>query len=338
MKKIVLMPTKNDAWILEKTLPCILLWADKVIISDQQSTDKTLEICRRFSQVTVLNNPNVFHSTKVRQQLLDEARKEEGNNLIFSIDSDEVVTADILDPNFWHKISTFPIGASFEMQWVQLWRSTDKYRNDNSVWSNSYKQFAFIDDRIAMYTYEYGVNDHNPRVPKSLAKNTTRLEMPKVLHFQFVNWERMLAKQRFYRVQDFIQTAKKIKDALRINKMYQIAKDEVGLSLSLVPSEWTQVYIEKGIDLKHVKDEGLFWYDLEILKWFKKFGPESFLWLDIWDIDWGQKRLLAQKSSLDLHIGSIIDPRNSFVKVYHRSQKILMVIFKILAKLWKIFK
>ncbi len=335
MKKIVLMPTKNDDWILEKTLPCILLWADFVIIADQNSSDRTLEICKQSPKVKVIQNNNAFHSTKVRQMLLDEARRIEGKKIIFSIDSDEVLTADVLLPEFWQKMEKYPVGTSFEFQWVQLWRSTDKYRNDDSVWSKSYKQFAFMDDRKAMYTYEYGVNDHNSRVPTSLVKNSVRLEMPKVLHFQFVNWERMLSKQRFYRVQDFVQTTKKIIDAIRVNKMYYIAKDEAELRLDSVSKEWTQAYQEQGIDLKSVKDEGLFWYDIEVLKWFKQFDANSFLWLDIWDIDWEQKRMLTLEKSREFSLMQIYDPRGWFVKLYHQKQNGLMDIFRLISKILK---
>ncbi|MBI5530074.1 MAG: glycosyltransferase family 2 protein [Candidatus Doudnabacteria bacterium] len=330
MKKIVLMPTKNDAWILEKTLKCLLLWADKIIISDQQSTDKTLDICKMFPQVVVLNNPNVFHSTKVRQQLLDEARKEQGNNLIFSIDSDEVVTADIIDSGILSKMEAEKIGTVFQMQWVQLWRSPEVYRDDDSVWSNSYKHFAFIDDRASNYTYEYGVNDHNPRVPTALVENTVKLAMPKVLHFQFVNWNRMLAKQRFYRVQDFLQTKKDFWSALKINKMYFAAKEENHLQTKPVLPEWTVSYLKRGVDLKEIKEEPLYWYDLEVLRWFEKFGLKTFAYLDIWDADWDFKLQQAKlKGGSGLTKNKIIDPRNFLVKAYHSLQRLIYQLYKV---------
>lgn len=335
MKKIVLMPTKNDAWILEKTLPCILLWADYVIIADQNSTDGTIEICKQSPKVTVLQNDSVFHSTKVRQMLLEEARKIEGNNIIFSIDSDEVVTADILTSEFWQRVGNSPIGTAFQMQWVQLWRSSQKYRDDDSIWSKSYKHFAFIDDRISSFTYEYGVNDHNPRVPTVLTKNTVKLDMPKVLHFQFVNWERMLAKQRFYRVQDFIQTSRKVSNVIKINKMYFYAKDESGLKLSNISEKWVKEYEMRGIDLHNVKDGGLLWYEIEVLRWFKKFKVNTFSLLDIWDVDWEKKRKLALPIYKDIPESLICDPRNIFTRLYHNQQWLLSRIFKSLSSIYK---
>jgi glycosyltransferase involved in cell wall biosynthesis len=331
MNRVVLMPTKNDAWILEKTLPCILMWADYVIVADQNSTDQTLEICKQSPKVKVINNDSVFHSTKVRQMLLDEARKIPGKNIIFSIDSDEIVTADILTKEFWEKMESCPIGTSFLMQWVQLWRTPIKYRDDNSIWSNRYKHFAFIDDGVSAYTYEYEVNDHNPRVPTALTKNFVKLNMPKVLHYQFVNWERMLAKQRFYRIQDFIQTQRSLTNAIQINRMYVIAKDESGLKLKDIPNSWISAYEEKGINLRQVKDQGLFWYDVEVLKWFKKYNPESFALLDIWDVNWEEKRLLAEKVSLETPLEPIRDPRGLFINFYHNHQGLIMPLLNFIA-------
>ena len=75
MKKIVLMPVKNEDWILEYSLSCASLWADHIIVADQTSTDRTPEICRKFEKVIYVKNHAEFHSSNVRKLLLDEARK-----------------------------------------------------------------------------------------------------------------------------------------------------------------------------------------------------------------------------------------------------------------------
>ena len=37
------------------------------------------------------------------------------------------------------------------MQWIALWKSYTRYKNDNSVWSNNYKDFIFHDDGKTKY-------------------------------------------------------------------------------------------------------------------------------------------------------------------------------------------
>lgn len=104
MKKILVMPVKNEDWILEKTLSCASLWADHIIIADQNSTDRTLEICNKFNKVVVVKNDSQFHSSNVRKLLLDTARNFDGNNAIFSFDADEIPTSGILELSFGTKL------------------------------------------------------------------------------------------------------------------------------------------------------------------------------------------------------------------------------------------
>ncbi len=41
---ICLTPIRNEAWILERFLQCASLWADYIIIGDQNSDDGSREI------------------------------------------------------------------------------------------------------------------------------------------------------------------------------------------------------------------------------------------------------------------------------------------------------
>ena len=97
MKVITLIPIKNEDWILEYTLKSVCQFSDHVIVADQQSTDKSLDICKKFPKVKVINNENLGHSNKVRWSLLDEAREIDGNNLIFCIDADEIISPSCLN-------------------------------------------------------------------------------------------------------------------------------------------------------------------------------------------------------------------------------------------------
>ncbi len=45
---ICLTPIKNEAWILDRFLKCASLWADYIIIADQQSTDSSIEIAKNI--------------------------------------------------------------------------------------------------------------------------------------------------------------------------------------------------------------------------------------------------------------------------------------------------
>lgn len=95
MKKIVLTPTKNEEWIIELFLKITSLFADHIIIADQFSTDKTVEIAKKFPKVIIIENDNTEYDEQYRQKLLiDKARSLfPGNNLLLALDADEIITA-----------------------------------------------------------------------------------------------------------------------------------------------------------------------------------------------------------------------------------------------------
>ena len=122
MKKIVLMPVKNEDWILEFSLSCTSLWADYIIVADQDSNDRTKEILKKFEKVICIKNPLEFHSGSVRKLLLEEARKIPGNNLLFSLDADEIVSANFLDTTYQNTyLDSLNPGDSVVLQWINLW-------------------------------------------------------------------------------------------------------------------------------------------------------------------------------------------------------------------------
>lgn len=292
MKKILVMPVKNEEWILEKTLMCASLWADHILVAYQESEDDTLAILKRFSKVVILANNAKTHNSNVRKFLLDAARQYEGQNAIFSFDADEIPTAHILSDDFWKKVEALRPGTTMEMQWVNLWRSPLQYRDDDSVWSNSWKQFGFIDDRKLGYKTLDVINDHTSRIPSPELQGNVRFDFPKVLHYQFVDWGRLMSKQAYYRITEYVQSNKSFWSALKINLKYYPSKDERGLGVTLVPEEWIRAYSQEGIDLKSIKSKQPTWFDQAILRDFVTKGIESFSLLDIWDIDWNNKQSL----------------------------------------------
>jgi len=72
---ICLTPIKNESWILDRFIQCASLWADHIIIADQQSTDESRVIAGRYSKVTLIENSSATYSEKERQQLLLEAAR-----------------------------------------------------------------------------------------------------------------------------------------------------------------------------------------------------------------------------------------------------------------------
>ncbi len=337
MKKILVLPVKNEEWILEKFLEINSLWADHIIIADQNSTDKTLEICKKFSKVIVIKNEAKFHSSSVRKLLLDTARQFDGNNIIFSFDADEIPTTHILNNAFWSKVATLTPGSAIMLQWINLWRSQYKYRNDNSIWSDCWKHFGFIDDRICDFTNVGVINDHTSRIPLVCLENTVTFELPKIMHFQFVNWQRMLSKQCYYVISEAMHKKNSALDIVKINRKYFATHDERNILLDNVPEDWFGTY-ELNFDLVE-NSKSINWYDYEVLKILNN-NTTKFAWYDIWDIDWEEKRQIAIEKGHKLEIPDleIKDPRNILQKFYHSTMQRFISDNSIIYKIFKFFK
>ena len=315
MKTITLMPVKNEAWIIRKTLTALSQFCDLIIVADQGSTDGTSDILNSFEKVHVVENTEKFHSHHVRTLLLDAARDFEGNNLIFNLDADEIPASPILDPTVMQKYLDLPVGASAIMPWIQLWRSPIRYRSDNSVWSNSRKPFVFRDDRESGYETKNFAIDHAPKVPTKMLQNAIFISEVPLLHFQFVVFERMLAKQRWYRLIEKLTTTNNDE---AINETYVITKDERDIHLDDVPDAWLAGWEVLGLDLTSFPSQDLYWYDVDVLEFFTQHGTKKFQKLDIWDVDWELKRKIALAQGHENVPRSVIrDPRSIDIKLYH---------------------
>jgi len=312
MKKILVMPVKNEGWILRQTLTCASLWFDHIIIADQGSTDDTASICREFPRVILIDNPlPAYDEGPRRQLLLDAARQFDGNNLIFALDADEVLSADALDnPEFNKDLGSLLPGQSLSLPWIQLWGDAEHY-NTAYPWGNSRGAFAYCDDRKLSF------GDGRilcSRSPEASLKSNVSTDNARVLHFQFVDTPRMMSKQAYYRIFERLELKKSVPS---INWKYYVTKDRA--DIKPVPENWIAAYKGRGISLNSYGHEDVTWQDVQVLKTLGKTGADALRWLDIWDIDWKKKLALAINSGLlppDISSG-LSDPRSPLIRFYH---------------------
>ena len=315
MRIIALMPVRNEAWIIDRTIRVLSTFCDHIIVADQRSTDGTRQILERFSPlVAVIDNPNTFHSTSIRWKLLEEARSFDGDNFIFLIDADEIPTANIKDAAVLNSFIDLKPGSALEIPWIQLWRHPLWWRHDDSIWSQRWIPVGLRDDRSVKYGPVIHPNDHNARIPE--CRHLVRSEEVKLIHYQFVLFERKRSKECWYRASEAVELgAGKVKD---INYYYRVARDERNVHLVPIDPAWISGWQEMGIDLMHFQEEPLYWYDVEVLRWFNEKGLAYFASLDLWDVNWEAKRQLAIAQGFEgIPEESIVDPRTLEQKLYH---------------------
>lgn len=307
MKKILIIPVKNEEWILEFTLTCASLFFDHIIIADENSTDDTPNICAKFPKVVYFKNEaKSYDEGNRRQILLNAARQFEGNNFIAHLAADEIFSANILEESVFNAlVKDKAPGTSFSFQWVQLWRNDKEYRNDpQSMWTNFDRPFAFIDDREVQFEPGFA---HLSIIPESLALSAISVPHIKVLHYQFMDFPRMLRKQRWARLLEFGKYTQPVfLKSIILNNKYIATKDETTLKVAPVLDSWLDTYPPCTLR----PDTGK-WHETKAIEFMTEYGVENLYWLDIWDYTWPPQ---------------FPDKRNWLQRFYHRHQHTLYVI------------
>jgi len=309
------MPVRNEAWIIGRTLKSLMMFCDLAIVADQQSNDGTREIIREYGpRVILLDNLQEGHSTNTRISLLKAARDYDGHNFCICVDADEIMSPNILDPDVLARFTGVRRGTSVTIPWIQLWRSPHLWRDDKSIWSSRWQSVAFKDDRLAEFGPIRRPNDHNGRIPG--CPSNVQMDEVKLLHFQFVLFERMLSKQRWYRAREAIEIGPD--RAYEINNYYCCTNDEREIRFSPSDPEWLGQWNAVGINLEEFKSSSIYWYDIEVLRYLRRWGTSYFAPIDIWDISWEKKRIIAiQEGHEGLPDTPIVDPRSMEQKLYH---------------------
>lgn len=303
-KIICVTPVKNEAWILKIFLECVSVWADHIIIADQNSTDGSVEIARRFEKVILIENKNSEYNENTRQKLLiNEARKIPGtNNVFFALDADEILVNFSNNPE-WQKILNAQPGTPVWFPWLNVLPGNDTFYQASPA-----SVFAFIDDGRD----HKGVEMHSLRLPHDRDYPMLICKDIYLLHFQYAVRERMLSKHRWY------ESLEKIKYPSKSNiEIYRVYHhiDLPIKGIQPIVEEWLMAYTKTEIDIKNVKDDGLHWWDKEVCVMFDDYGVEKFKRQAIWYKNW--KSIYASYFS-GKDSSHIYDPRNLFDKWVHR--------------------
>lgn len=287
MKVIALMPVRNDAHFLPVSLSCLEQFCDHIfIVVDNQTTDDSVAVAQSFAKVKVIHNTG--HSgtewrngamVKARCLLFDAFRSFEGQNIGICTDADEITPPRVFARLREVVAAADRPGSIFSLWWVQLWKSLSFYRDDQSVWSNSWKPMAFHDDRNLYYPEDQSpFHESRTPLPPGAWEPRSLTDFP-VLHLQWAYWNRTQYKQAWCRVDEFI--FHEFKNAPGINGRYAITLDDPNERLTPVRSEWVE-----GLPPLPSPDAPLpNWPREQIFRFFGEYGIERFEPLQIWHID-----------------------------------------------------
>lgn len=303
---VCLTPVKNEAWILDRFLKCASLWADHIIIADQQSDDGSREIALKYSKVILIDNSSPSFNEPERQKILiNTARHLPEPRLLIALDADEILTANFINSPEWNTILQAKPGTIIQFQRVEL-------RQDMVSCWNAKSDFpcGFIDDG----SQHDGQEIHSIRIPMPALSPKIILNEIKVLHYQYTDWKRTKSKHRYYQCWERLNRPEH--RAIDLYRLYHHMDVMTDNQIYRFPKEWLSFYEQQGIDMTSTYCEPFFWWDKEILAWLDKYGANTFKRQNIWDVDWAV--LLAEKINRDGSIENYRDPRSTFDKYVHR--------------------
>jgi glycosyltransferase involved in cell wall biosynthesis len=303
---VCVTPVKNEAWILESFLRAASLWADRIIVLDQQSTDGTAEIAERFEKAHVVRDePADFDETARSTALFQEARRlASGPQVLIALDADEALSSDLLSGAAWRSILSAPAGTVIRFPLANLAPGGARAWIPPGLFP-----FGYVDDGAE----HSGSRIHTPRVP--MPEGAPMLDLPDgvMLHRQYLDWRRMKTKQCWYQCWELVNDPDR--SPLEIFRQYHhmdAVPDEQFVEL---PDVWLTAYRDAGIDLTVVDSPERTHWDEAVLGLLREHGAEKFRRLNVWGVDW-QARARALGQDGDGHFAR--DPRRLSDRAVHR--------------------
>lgn len=279
---VCITPIKNEAWILEYFLSATSLWADHIIIADQGSTDASREIAARFPKVRLLHNPGQYNEYDRTRLMLKEARNIPGHKLIMALDADEFLSADFMVSEEWQHVLQSPTNTIIQIERLNIGQAFRKY------FSGINMVFGLMDDGKATMESTSQANIHNIRLPWPKDATVLKLEEVKVLHFDTIDYRRVISKGQWYQVFERTVNKKDVSSLLRKYNFYDTEAEFLSTQdLRDAREDWFRGYDERGIRLRNIVfNPDTYWWDAEVLDFFDKNGIENYKLLNVWGKDW----------------------------------------------------
>lgn len=289
-KIVVITPVKNEAWILERFLAVTSQFADHIIIADQNSTDESVAICKRYPKVTLIRNPSNKFNEAERQVLLIQTARDlvPEHKILLAFDADEILAANATQMPGWQTMLKAPPGTVLCFEKPDLYLTPEQCIRYSQPWPVGY-----VDDGVEHQPLKI----HSIRIPRPDYAKILYFHDIKILHYGLARKSGQDAKIRFYSV---LENVLKTNSFLTRRFVYTANKNYL-TSGNLQPSlpEWFRNWEELGIDMYTIPHQKYYWYDFEVLQHFQKYGWQRFWLDDIWQFDWESCRVYAKSIGID---------------------------------------
>lgn len=299
---VVITPVKNEDWIIDRFLAVTSEFADYIIIADQNSTDKTQEIYKKYPHIHLIKNESQQYNEATRQVMLLEKARElvKGKKIILALDADEILAGNAQKTEGWQQMLQAETGTILAFEKPNLYETTKQCLRLDDPFPLGYIDDGENNNQIMLRGF---ANQHHVWLEDKMTKNqfidTKNLPFlyikdVKFLHYALTRLEAQNSKRRFYSVTENTLYGNTIKSVFRRRFGYQRKYDfKEKRSLEVSPSEWFNDWEKIGIEMHNIINPEYYWWDFQVLKEFFTYGEKKF-WLDnIWYFNWEKCRQYA---------------------------------------------
>jgi glycosyltransferase involved in cell wall biosynthesis len=299
-KIVVITPIRNESWILDRFLCTTSYFADHIIIADQNSTDNSVEICKKYPKVTLIGSDSDEWIEAARQLLLIQTARElvPEHKIILALDADEILAANATESLGWQMMLKAEPGTVLYFEKPDLFSSPEQCVRYDTPWP-----LGYVDDGAEHETKEI----HGVKVPRPDYALRMYIHDVKILHYGLTRLDAQRSKVRRYSI---VENMLKTNRAFSRRFMYSSTVDYLLRgTLEKCPKEWFEKWESLGIDMFSIPHHKYYWQDYEVLKSFNHHGTTRFWMDDIWDFDWENFRIYARsKGYKDIPESSIQRP------------------------------
>jgi glycosyltransferase involved in cell wall biosynthesis len=191
---------KNEERFIEKSLKSIMDICSEIVILDDNSTDKTMEICSSFDKVADIQKQYDLPLDEVRDRntLLQMALKR-NPDFVLSIDGDEIFMSNAAEILFEELDILYPTNDVFEFQFLTCWDGTEQIRYDGIFGNYWQKRLFRIKNQPSNLKFKNTTNPGNLHCG-SVPKNVHGFENPirsDVKIFHMASIDETLRKQKY---------------------------------------------------------------------------------------------------------------------------------------------
>ncbi|MEA5575260.1 glycosyltransferase family 2 protein [Anabaena sp. UHCC 0451] len=300
-KIVVITPVKNEAWILDRFLSVTSQFADYIIIADQNSTDGSQSICKKYPKVILIENKSEKFNEADRQLLLIQTARDlvQEPKILLALDADEILAANATKTASWQKMLEAKPGTILFFEKPDLFVTTHQCLRTGIL-----TPLGYVDDGAEHQPQKI----HSVRIP--IPEYATRLHIHdiKVLHYAVTRLDAHASKLRMYTV---LENVLGVSNAISRRSRYSSKPDYLSLGkVGTAPDEWFANWEELGIDMHTIIKQKYYYYDFEVLRNFHKYGWRRFWMEDIWKYDWEACRQYAKSQGIS-DIPDYKIPKNS---------------------------